>query len=118
MDHQHTEAAAETQPPCNQFICFFDSGATGDEEKDRYPVGVGTTREEAMAMGLKHVMPDIAEMGVAGMMHTGFIAIAQPRLSAEEFKQVGDLVKDFFSGKLKIERTVTTTVTRIEDDNG
>lgn len=113
MDQQETSTAAEA-PPCNQFICFFDSGATGDEEQDRYPVGVGTTRDEAMAMGLKNVMPDIAEMGVAGMMHTGFIVIAQPQLTAEEFATLGGVVKDFFAGKLKLERT--TKVVRVEND--
>lgn len=81
----------------NQFICFFDKGLTGDEEEDRVPIAIGTTREEAMSIGLPRGIAALGEMGFHEIMYSGFIVIAQPQLSAEEFASVGRTIDDFFA---------------------
>jgi hypothetical protein len=106
MDHETLEAPAVPLDDCNQFICFLDTGHTGDEEQDRYPVGYGSTRADAMAMGFRNAMPHLAEAGVYAMAQTGFITIAQHNLSADEFSEVAKVIDDFFAGKLKMVKTV------------
>jgi hypothetical protein len=51
-------------------------------------------------------MPHLAEAGVYAMAQTGFVTIAQPNLSAEEFAEVAKVIDDFFAGKLKMVKTV------------
>jgi hypothetical protein len=105
MDTQEIEAPAVPLDPCNQFICFFDFGHGSDEEEYRYPVGLGTTRDEALAAGIKNVMPTIAELGVMGMYNSGWVTISQPQLTAEEFAAVGTVVTDFFAGRSNLRTT-------------
>jgi hypothetical protein len=105
LDTQEIDEPIVAVEDCDQFICFFDSGATGDEERDRYPVGFGKTRGEAFKMGLTHVMPDVAKLGVYGMAQSGFITIAQPNLSADEFAALGEIVTDFFTKRDTLQRT-------------
>lgn len=105
MDTQEMEEPAVPLDECDQFICFFDSGATGDEEQDRYPVGFGKTRREAFSMGLTNVMPDVAKLGVYGMAQSGFVTIAQTQLAPDEFAALGKIVTDFFAGREKLRAT-------------
>jgi hypothetical protein len=106
MDTQEMEAPAVPLAECGQFICFLDTGHTGDEEQDRYPVGYGSTRADAMGMAFRNAMPHLAEAGVYAMAQTGFVTIAQPNLSAADFAEVAKVIDDFFAGKLKMVKTV------------
>lgn len=103
MDTQEMDEPMIATPECDQFICFFDTGATGDEKTDRYPVGFGATRSEALSMGIKNVMPDLANLGVYGMAQSGFVTIAQPELTADEFAGLRKIVTDFFAEKAKLQ---------------
>jgi hypothetical protein len=105
LDTQEIEAPAETVQQCDQFICFFDFGHGADEEEYRYPVGLGKTRDEALAEGIKNVMPTIADLGVMGMYNSGWVTVSQPQLTAEEFAAVGKVVTDFFAGRTKLRTT-------------
>lgn len=108
MDQETLEAPAEETEvdTCNQFICFLDTGHTGDEEQDRYPVGYGSTRADAMGMGFRNAMPHLAEAGVYAMAQTGFVTIAQHDLTAADFAEVAKVIDDFFAGKLRMVKTV------------
>jgi hypothetical protein len=105
VDTQEIEAPAVPLAECDQFICFFDFGHGSDEEEYRYPVGVGKTRDEALAAGIRNVMPTIADLGVMGMYNSGWVTISQPQLTADEFATVGTVVADFFAGRTKLRTT-------------
>lgn len=104
MDQQQVETPIVEQQ-CDQFICFYDIGVGGDPEDDRYPVGLGATRDEALQMGIRNALPHVAEMGVMAAYNSGFVTIAQPDLSAEDFAAVGKVITDFFAGKAKLKTT-------------
>lgn len=87
---------------CDQFICFFDKGFGGDPEDDRIPVGVGKTRDEAMGMGIRNVLPTLPELGTLAAYNSGFVTVAQPQLSAEDFETIGTTITDFFAGRAKL----------------
>lgn len=108
MNHDVMEAPVETEKveDCKQYICFLVTDLTDDEEQDRYPVGYGETQEDAMGMAFRNAMPHLAEAGVYAMAQTGFVTIAQPNLSPDDFAEVAKLIDDFFAGKLKMVKTV------------
>ncbi len=79
-----------------QFICFFDRGTTGDPEKDRVPIAIGETRDAALAIGLPRMLQMVA--GDFWAMQYGSVAtVAQPDLSAADFRSVGETIDQFFA---------------------
>jgi hypothetical protein len=74
-----------------------------DEEEYRYPVGVGKTRDEALAsMGSGTSCRPSPSLGVMGMYNSGWVTICQPQLTADEFAALGTVVTDFFAGDTKL----------------
>lgn len=81
----------------DQFICFFNSGATGYEEDDRVPIAIGATRDEAMQRGLPRGLRMVGQIGVRAASLSSFVTVAQPQLSPDAFAQVGKVCDDVFA---------------------
>lgn len=82
-----------------KYLCFYDNGLTGDEEQDRTPVGYGSSREEAQAMGIRNALPNVAQTGVLSMSMGGFATVKQTTLTDAEYAHVCEIIDDFFSAR-------------------
>ena len=81
-----------------QFICFLDHGMTGDEERDRAPIAIGSTRGDALNAGIPRGLWLAAETGT--LEYSQFVTVAQPGLAADEFAHLGATLDAFFAAKL------------------
>lgn len=82
-----------------QFLCFYDTGLTGDEERDRSPVGYGQSRAEAMQNGIRNAFPHLGEEGAVRLQYSSFVTVEQNQLSAADFAQVTKIIDNFFAEK-------------------
>ena len=82
-----------------QYLCFYDTGLTGDEERDRSPVGYGATRIEAMTSGIRNAFPHLGAEGAERLRYSGFATVEQPDLAPADFAALAKIIDDFFAGK-------------------
>ena len=83
-----------TTKQADGYICFFDTNETGDEERDRAPIAIGKTPEEAIANGRERVLMLAAQGRFYGLKSVSVVVVKQPNLSADDLTHsLGHCVK-------------------------